>query len=295
MKTTQTLLTGLFLCAASASHGQTLVAAWDLNEGSGTTTTQYQRDGLPWNQVTNPEANLAPTESADFSTATGLSWGGASPAPGSSASLTFNGASATNTLNTNVSGSGLDGTGAKTFIAWINPTAGDGSILSYSPKGGATNGADLRLLIDGDGFLRGEVSGGFFLNNSQDLRNDGWKMVAAIFDGNTDSSSFYLGGTGILTPTSFGARAIDTNASGTEGVNSNPNFIIGGDQTTNNRPFTGGIDMVGIYDGALTEAQLDDIFTQGIVVIPEPSTYALAFSVFAVGMILLRRRFKKSN
>ncbi|MCC5848837.1 MAG: LamG domain-containing protein [Verrucomicrobia bacterium] len=274
MKTTITTLSALLLGMATSASAATIYAAWDLNEGSGNTTTQFQRGSLTWNQVTNTEENLDATDSANFSTASGLTWGGASTAPGSTASLLFNGDNDTNTLNTNVSGSGLDGTGAKTFVAWINPTAGNGSIISYSPKGGATNGADLRLLIDGDGYLRAEVSGGFLLNDSKDFRDEGWNMVAVIFDGNTNTSSFYVGGTGILSPTSFGARPIDTNAADTVGDNSNPNIIIGGDQLEDGRGFTGGNDMVGIYNGALTETELDAIFTGGVA-IPEPSTIVL--------------------
>jgi hypothetical protein len=269
--TTLTLaLAGTCLFGLSASAALTLVSAWDLNEGDPATTTD----------------SSASTSSADFSTATGLDWGAASTAPGSTASLTFTGANAVNTLNTNVSTTALNGTGAKTFVAWINPTAGNGSILSYSPSHGNDAGQDLRLLIDASGFLRAEVNSGFLLSNAQDFRNDGWNMVAVIFDGNTNTSSFYVGGTGMVTPSSAADRAINTSNSADGDPNTTVNFVIGGDQAT--RSFTGGLDMVSAWNGAATLAELDSLYATGVV--PEPGTYALMLGLAGLGVVLWRRR-----
>jgi hypothetical protein len=287
MKTLLTLST-LALGGATLASGQDMIASWDLNEGTGTTTTQYQRGSETWNQVTNPEANLAATASADF---TGIAaWGAASSAPNSTASLTFNATGGENQLDTNVSGVGLAGTGAKTFVAWINPTGVDSTgagILSYSPTKGATNGADLRLLLNTNGQLRAEVNGGFFDYNTVNFVNGGWKMVAAIFDGNTNTSSFYIGGTGIVTPTGVGARAIDTANSVTNG--GILDIVLGGAQV-DTRSFIGGIDMAAVYSGALSEAQLNSLYTDGITAVPEPATFAMLAGLLALGLVMWRRR-----
>jgi len=267
----------------------TLFSAWDLNEGSGTVTTQYQRGSLTWNQVTNPTANLSATASNNIGLGGG-SWGAASPAPNSTASLTFDGTGSTNEVNTNVSGLALGGTGAKTFVAWINPTAGNGTVLSFSPGAGSTNGGDLRLLVDGNGDLRGEVSGGFFVYDGTSLLNDGWKMVAAIFDGNTNTSSFYIGGMGLLTPNDVVARAIDTRSTVDAGKsNAVGEFVIGGDMSDPSRAFSGGIDMVAVYEGAATLSELNSIYSSGVA-IPEPSTIALLMGGVAALVFFRRRR-----
>lgn len=269
---------------SSAKASITLFSAWDLNEGSGSTTTQYQLpSGGLWNQVTNPEALLPATVSANFSTASGLAWGSASLAPNSTGSLQFAGSNAVNTLNTNVSGTGLAGTGAKTFVAWINPTAVNAAILSYSPNSANVNGADLRLLINSSGKLRAEVTGGFFeYAAGSSLVNNGWVMVAAVFNGNTNTSSLYISSIGMLDSSmlSVSARAINTGGSAS-------NFIIGGDHA---RSYSGGIDMVAVYTGAATESELDAIFANGVAVIPEPSSFSLIAGGLGLGLVLIRRR-----
>jgi hypothetical protein len=288
MKYTLSLL--LSAVALNASAAITLVSAWDLNEGSGTTTNQATLSGAQtWNQVDNPSEVLAGTASADFSTASGLSWGAASTAPGSSASLTFTGANAVNTLNTNVSTSLLNGTGSKTFVAWINADLGSdgGSILSYSPSHGNDAGQDLRLALDASGNLRAEVNSGFLVSNATDFRGAGWNMVAVVFNGNTNTSSFYVGGTGFVGYSSAADRAINTSNTADGDPATTVNFVIGGDQATRN--FEGGIDMVGVYTGAASLAELNSIYTNGIA-IPEPGTLMLVGVALGTLMIFRRRR-----
>jgi hypothetical protein len=286
------LLMSIGLTAGSLSFGAlTLVSAWDFNEGTGTTTNQATLTGPEtWNQVTNPTQVLAGTASNAF---TGIAaWGAASPAQGSTASLTFNDTGGGNQLDMNVSGAALAGTGAKTFVAWINPTGLDANgagIISYSPTNGTLAGSDLRFMLDVNGDLRAEVnSGAFAYTTSPSLVGGGWKMVAAIFDGNTNTSSFYIGGVGFLTPDSVVARAINTSA--TAASSGITDIVIGGQQFgVTNRSFVGGIDSVAVYSGAATLSELDNIYTNGIA-IPEPGTLALVG--VALGSLLLFRRRK---
>jgi hypothetical protein len=271
-----------FGLGAASQASISLFAAWDLNEGTGTTTTQYQRgSGETWNQVSNPSASLAATASEAISTVGG-SWGAASPAPNSTASLTFAGG-IENVLDTNVSGTGLAGTGAKTFVAWINPTGLDSTgsgILSYSPSGGANEGGDLRFLLNPSGDLRVEVNESGFAYDSDSLVNDGWKMVAAVFD-NTNGTSIYIGGQGFVA-----TQSLSFNTTATASNDGITDIVLGGTQV-DTRSFIGGIDMAAVYTGAATEAELDAIYANGIA-IPEPGTLALVG--VALGALLLFRR-----
>lgn len=251
---------------SATANAAVLVANWNLDEGSGTVINESVSD-------TDSTAGFP----------TGVSWSGDSGPSVVSNSLLFSGTNAINTLDTGVSGSILDGTDVKTFVAWINHVSGETTILSYSPKGGLVSGADLRLRINADGQLRGEVSGGFLVYDGKDFRNDGWNMVAIIFDGNTNASSFYIAGTGLVAPSSSSNQTINTNSSGTPGADSFPNFVIGGDQA--GRSYNGNIAQVQVYTGTMTEAELDAIYNLSII--PEPATAGL---LGLAALAMLRRK-----
>lgn len=295
----------LFIIFANSRLGAAeLIAQWDLNEGTGTIITSQTPDG---------------TVSEDFTTATGVTWGGsAGPASGSTNHLSFDGTNAGNTLDTNVSGAALAGTGAKTFVAWINmanvdpgPAPYGYGILSYSPAGGAGTAGDLRFLLNPNGNLRAEVSAGFFDYNKKDFRGAGWYMVAAIFGdnsgdpANTNNSRFFIGdGTGstatpginqIVTPTGFKPnQVINTlGTQGTGGTNSNISFVMGAihdDRVTT--AFNGGIDMVKVYNGALTEIELNALALIPAV-IPEPASTALILGSLFMSITVLRRKARQ--
>ncbi len=267
-----TLLTPLLV-----SHGAiSMESAWFFNEGSGNMFSQATLSGgQTWNQVDNPNEVLAGTSSVDVSSRS--SWSASTAAPGSTGSLTLNGsATAPAQMDTNVAGADLTGPGAKTFVAWINPTAASGTILNYSPGGGSSTGGDLRLMIDASGYLRGEVSNGAFVYNGTSLVGDGWNMVAAIYK--SGNYQFYLGGSGILTPSSTTGTNVNTLAY-VSGGSAYPNFVIGTNQNGVNS-FTGGIDMVAAYTGAATVSELNDIYANGIA-IPEANTLILMGVAFA--------------
>lgn len=249
-----------------------LVAQWNLNEGSGTTTTE----------------SLSGTASADFSNLTPApTWGAASPYAGSTASLVFGGTTQANQLDTNVSGASLAGSGSKTFVAWIKATGlssfGAG-ILSYSPTRGSVPGGDLRMRLDTNGNLRAEVGGGDLVDSKgTDLVGAGWRMVAVVFNSNTSTSKLYVQGEGLVTQASIVDHAIDT--AGTTSNGGTLDYVIGGVQVTG-FGFKGNIDRVQVYNNALSASQLDALATAAPT--PEPASLAL----LAIGGLLLvcRRR-----
>ncbi len=225
----------------------TLFAHWPLNDGNPTI-----REQLSQTQSTN----LSP----------GTLWNTTSPAaPASTQFLQFDGSQPVNTLDTRVSGAALGGSGPKTFVAWVQVQAVDGVIISYSPVAGSQAGKALRLLIDNDGKLRAEINSAFLKSREPSLVGVGWRMVAVVYDKDRDTSRLYISGAGLKSGSALefggagGNVAITTSATADPGFS---NHIILGNAELN-RPFVGSLDMVSIYTSALTEAQLDYLFTQG--------------------------------
>lgn len=203
---------------------------------------------------------------------------GTALAPNSSSSLSL--PVSGSYLDTGING-GLGGTGSFTVLAWINTTTSvSAGVFSYSPTSGGLGGADLRLLIQGNGDLRVEMSqgAGFDLSAAGALNDGNTHMIAAVFNSSTGNSfqdiDLYVDGT-FYDVTSGTDHSISL---GSDVV------LIGRDQINpTNRPFVGEIDDVAIYDEALTLAALNNLATNGI---PEPSAALLG----AVGTLLLLRR-----
>lgn len=276
-----TLVCALSL-AAPLSHA-TLTAFWDFEDGVSATDT---------------DMSISPfTTSATFPTGSSIVAGGVS---GSSFSYDNTGVSGSS-INTNVSGTamGITGSGAKTLIAWIkSDTTGAWNngdrygILSYSPTGGQGNGENLRLLIDEDaGGFRFEVSGGFIARSATSLDDTNWHMLAIVINANDDvgDADIYIDGDFLAhdssgTPTRF----IDTATNASTG--NLANMVIGGTQNTiaggtGDDAFAGQIDGVRVYDVALSETALDNIYTS----IPEPGASVLV-AAMGLAVLALRRR-----
>lgn len=225
-----------------------LVAYWNLEEGTGTNTTEQ----------------IASIVSAGFPA--GATWTNNVAAPGSTYSLAFADGGRLETKR-DANSLGIAGSGEKTILAWINTTTtAEDAFLGYSPSNGGGAGADLRFLVKNGG-LRMEVSaGGFEIGSGL---NDGtWHMVAFIVnagDGINDVD-VYIDGT--YTTRSGGGTLINTQGAMNNIPINGDGFVLGSDGNAS-RHYTGLLDDVGIYDKALTEAELDEIFADGVI--PSPA------------------------
>jgi len=186
-------------------------------------------------------------------------------------------------LDTNTNG-GLGGTGSFTVFTTIQTsTTVNAGIFSYSPSGGGTGGADLRLLVQGNGDLRVEMSqgAGFDLSAAGDLGDGTAHSVAVVFNSATGNSfqdlDLYVDGT-LYDVTSGTDHTINLGSD---------EILIGRDQISpTNRPFVGLIDDFSVYDTALSLTELDSLATTGVI--PESSTaLLLGFSIF---VLFIRRR-----
>ncbi|MCB1133241.1 MAG: hypothetical protein KDN05_19125, partial [Verrucomicrobiae bacterium] len=200
----------------TVSHAA-LVAQWDFEEGSGTTTTE----------------TVSSTVTDAFGT--GVSWSTDTPGTASTYSLSYPGTSAGN-VRTNLDAAtvGISGTGAKTITGWIKSgdTAGiTRMFFGWSPTNGTGAGNDLRIGIDGSGFLRLEVSSGFALYNNVALDDNVWHMVGLVMDAseNTQTVQFYIDGN-LVNPTSSGARAINTSGTSADSLRDDIYLGIGNPQ-----------------------------------------------------------------
>lgn len=230
--------------AASAVAAGPTPSHWPLEEGSGTTTS---------------ETNSG-TASDAFST--GVTWSTDTPGPSSSASLQFDGSGRFG-ANLNATDVGIDGSGAKTIVAWIKTTQADKRYFwGWSPGNGLVPGGDLRFAIENGGKLRFEVSSGYARYDTLALNDGNWHMVAAIIHaGDTIGDvDFYIDGN-LVTPTANTSTLINTSGTGVGGEFTPDEFFFASGGNTTNEMWIGGIDDLRTYPSALTEAELDAIFS----------------------------------
>ena len=153
--------------------------------------------------------------------------------------------------------------------------------FGWSPTNGTGAGNDLRIGIDGSGFLRLEVSSGFALYNNVALDDNVWHMVGLVMDAseNTQTVQFYIDGN-LVNPTSSGARAINTSGTSADSLRDDIYLGIGNPQGT--QQWAGLLDDVRIYNSALDDTALDGIYSA----IPEPAAALLG----GLGLLTLLRR-----
>lgn len=232
-----------------------LVGHWNLEEGSGTTTVEA----------------VSSTVSDAFGA--GVSWSTDSPGPASGSSLSFPGTGAGNLRsNLNAATLGINGSSSKTISGWIKcgDTAGvTRMFFGWSPTDGSPIGADLRLGLDGSGFLRFEVSGGFALYGTTALDDNSWHMVGVVIDANDNVNSvqFYIDGN-LVNPTSAGDRLIATAGSSADALRDDIYLGIG--NPAGPQQWAGLLDDLRVHNTSLTEIELDSIRDAMSVAPPTP-------------------------
>lgn len=268
----------LALACTSNSALATLVAAWPMEEGTGTTTVD----------------TVTPTTSGVFGA--GVAWSTDTPGPASSASLSFTGESTARFgTNNNALGIGINGTGAKTLVSWIKTAQADKRYFwGWSPDNGLVAGADLRLAVEENGKLRFEVSGGFARYDSLALNDNEWHMVAVVIDANDtlNNVGFYIDGN-LVSPTSSSSVLVNTTGTGS-GTAATPNqffFASGGNTTT--QMWIGQVDDFRIYNSALSETELDSIYNA--MAVPEPALTPLVIGLAGLAGAARRRGSRVSG
>ncbi|MEC5127716.1 LamG-like jellyroll fold domain-containing protein, partial [Verrucomicrobiales bacterium BCK34] len=151
---------------------------------------------------------------------------------------------------------GVGGTDSRTMAAWIKvPTSGtntnDGGILSWGDDAG---GEKWVWRLNGDD-LRVEMANGGIESRGVDVTDGEWHFVAVVFEGTTHQDvTFYVDGVELTETTSGASVNTDTGVQGAE-------VFIGTDRVTSSatggeRDFNGELDEVGVWNRALTAAEI---------------------------------------
>lgn len=166
-----------------------------------------------------------------------------------------------------------------TFTAWVNQdvnnTESFGTIMG-NQSGGSAAGAFLRADTEGsDGDLFGRVNNGPGATAEAGTIDAGQWTHVAMTVSSTAGLTIYVNGT-----------AVGTNASGTSHVLSTGSFDIGTRPGTGTQDFHGLIDDVAIFNGVLTQGELNTVIASGAAAVPEPGSLAL----LGLGGLLVARR-----
>ena len=173
-----------------------------------------------------------------------------------------------------------------TITAWVRPSGtGWGGIVAKSPSdGGGANHAgnyELRLQANANQSVQWLYEPGPGINSTVTLTAPGagpavgqWSHIALTHDSG-GNFTYYLNGASVSSGTgpTFGTL-----------TNANPLYL--GSRADLFTTFTGDLDEISIWDGALTGGEVADIFANGI---PEPSS-ALLGLVGLAGLAFRRRR-----
>ena len=160
----------------------------------------------------------------------------------------------------------LNPTDAITVEAWVYPRLPlDPVAAPIIKKAGAAGGTDhgysLELLSPDSVWFVVYLDGGqgWIPSQSAALPANRWSHVAGVYDGT--GLSFYLNGTAVGTPVAVSGAIVP----------SANNLQIGHDPSNGDRYFNGLIDEPGVYNTALSQAQIQAIYDAGIAGKCQPS------------------------
>jgi T5SS/PEP-CTERM-associated repeat protein len=155
---------------------------------------------------------------------------------------------------------GVLGTRSRTCAAWVKTSSARGAIMSWGKSG--TVGQWWLFWVEDDGRLRLQAHNGRIIGNT-DLRDNNWHHVVAVLDSDgtpdNDEVKLYVDGAE-ETYSEITSEPIDTA--------SHSNVTIGASYLYDGTVvvlFDGLIDDVRIYDRALTEAEIMELYHVGIV------------------------------
>ena len=233
----------------------TLVAHWDLEEGSGPTTTAA---------VGSPTAD---------GTLSGATWTGTDLGPvptGTTAAVDFD-ATAGDYIQTGFAG--ISGTRARTVSAWIKGDVVQSENATFVSWGSSSNSMRYSFRLNTTssngtvGALRLEIQGSYAI--AQTALNDGqWHHVAVLHEAGAGiwDVLFYIDGALEAGLSGKGS----TNAAITTGTNS-PVMIGNSFHNTSSYGFDGAVDDIRIYDYALSAYEIEDLYIGTIPRAVEPT------------------------
>ncbi len=146
---------------------------------------------------------------------------------------------------------GILGSASRTCTAWIKTETYNKFIMGW---GTTDTGAKWLVRLHGDGTLRTEVSGGYIFG-STNIADNQWHHIAVVLpdDGSTDISEALLYVDGQL-ETNCSAAACPVNTASAENVK------IGTHYASTAQYFNGMIDEVKIYNSALSEKDIKELY-----------------------------------
>ena len=180
---------------------------------------------------------------------------------------------------------------------WVNLSSTSDNfdrIIDTTNSAGPISGASgWRIFLDGQNRvnLQANGTGGSVINEAfsglQSAQVDAWSFVALRYDndGNATMTVLYESQLGDG-DTIVGSNSASVASDGAMSYGGLATPRLGVNQNSNGSRLNGSLDLVRLYDTALTDAELYTSFST----IPEPSAYGLLAGCFGLAVVMTRRR-----